>query len=520
MKNDTKISRSSKFRAGYLLIFAVIIGFVGYRILNQSKAADTSPTPPTIYVSPQTQNLALNSTFTVTIRENSGTSTVNALQANISYPSSLLQVQNASAPVSFTGSPFATVAENSSTPGQVTLGTGTEGGASPLTGDQLVGTITFKAIAGGTANLAFTTGTALLNSTTNTDLLGSLSATRGSSVVVDTASPTVAISSPTNGATIAAGSTQNISITATDNTGVSSVDLYIDNVRKTTLSSPYTYTWDTTGLSLGSHTIEARATDAFGNVGTSGVKTVTITDQTKPTVSVTAPTNGTTVKSSVNITATAADNSGGSGLAKVEIYVDGALKSSGTTSPLTYSWDTTALTDGTTHTITAKAYDKASPANTADSQTVTVTVDNADKTAPTSPTGFKTTSTSLNSISLSWGASTDNVGVTGYKISRNGQPITTVTSLTYTDTGLNNGTSYNYSVVAIDAAGNSSTAATLSASTQALKAGDINQDGSVSATDLSMLLAKWGSTDATADLNQNGKVDIYDLSIVLSNYGK
>ena len=52
------------------------------------------------------------------------------------------------------------------------------------------------------------------------------------------------------------------------------------------------------------------------------------------------------------------------------------------------------------------------------------------------------------------------------------------------------------------------------------KTGDINGDGKVDITDLSMLLSAYGTTNAAADLNKNGKVDIADLSILLSNYGK
>ena len=51
------------------------------------------------------------------------------------------------------------------------------------------------------------------------------------------------------------------------------------------------------------------------------------------------------------------------------------------------------------------------------------------------------------------------------------------------------------------------------------KVGDINCDGSVNISDLSVLLSRWNSNDTTADLNKNGKVDIYDLGILLSNWG-
>ncbi|HET9721517.1 MAG TPA: dockerin type I domain-containing protein [Candidatus Saccharimonadales bacterium] len=49
--------------------------------------------------------------------------------------------------------------------------------------------------------------------------------------------------------------------------------------------------------------------------------------------------------------------------------------------------------------------------------------------------------------------------------------------------------------------------------------GDLNSDGQVNITDLSIMLSNWGTTNSTCDLNTNGSVDIFDLSILLSHYG-
>ena len=57
---------------------------------------------------------------------------------------------------------------------------------------------------------------------------------------------------------------------------------------------------------------------------------------------------------------------------------------------------------------------------------------------------------------MTWNASTDNVGVTGYDVYRNGTKMATVTSTSSSQTGLACGTSYTFGVVARDAAGNSS----------------------------------------------------------------
>jgi hypothetical protein len=74
---------------------------------------------------------------------------------------------------------------------------------------------------------------------------------------------------------------------------------------------------------------------------------------------------------------------------------------------------------------------------------------------------------SSSQINLSWTASTDNVGVTGYKIYRNGTQVGTSNTVSYSDTGVSSNTSYSYSVAAYDAAGNTSAqSATASATTQ------------------------------------------------------
>ncbi len=81
---------------------------------------------------------------------------------------------------------------------------------------------------------------------------------------------------------------------------------------------------------------------------------------------------------------------------------------------------------------------------------------NSDTTAPSTPTGLKATAISSSQISLSWSASTDNVGVAGYRVYRNGVLIGSPSSNSYTDSGLAASTSYSYTVAAFDAAGNMS----------------------------------------------------------------
>ena len=78
----------------------------------------------------------------------------------------------------------------------------------------------------------------------------------------------------------------------------------------------------------------------------------------------------------------------------------------------------------------------------------------ADAQVPTTPTNLVASGTTSNSVSLSWTASTDNIGVTGYNVYMNSALKTTVTGTTTTITGLTASTAYTFSVKAKDAAGN------------------------------------------------------------------
>lgn len=89
-----------------------------------------------------------------------------------------------------------------------------------------------------------------------------------------------------------------------------------------------------------------------------------------------------------------------------------------------------------------------------------------DTQAPTAPTNLTANNPTSNSISLSWTASTDNIGVTGYDIYfSNGTFYATVTGTTATVQGLTPSTSYTFYVIAKDAAGNSSTQSNIATET-------------------------------------------------------
>jgi hypothetical protein len=371
----------------------------------------------------------------------------------------------------------------------------------------------------------------------------------------DTTAPTTSITAPTNNSTV--NGTVNITATAADDTGVSKVEFYVDgSLKGTDTTSSYAYSWDTTTASNGSHSLVTKAYDSANNIGTSAAVNVTVNngqadliitgvswtpaspatgnavtftatvknqgtvatpmganhgvrfdvdstegvtwsgenrsvsiapgasqtftanlspvdvvstwtatagshtitatvddlaqitesnndnnsfsttmvvsspDTTAPNVSITAPTSGATVSGNTNITATATDT-GGSGMSRVEFYVDGSLKGTDSSSPsYSYSWDTTSASNGA-HSLTAKAYDGAGNVKT--SSTVSVTVNN----------------------------------------------------------------------------------------TVAQKTGDVNGDGKVDITDLTIIANHFNQSVASraqGDLNSDGVADIYDLTIVANHY--
>src|SRR2546422_487134 len=216
-----------------------------------------------------------------------------------------------------------------------------------------------------------------------------------------------------------------------------------------------------------------KSRDAAGNLATSADFTLTtLIDTTPPTVSMTAPAAGSTVAGTITVSTSATDNVGVVG---VQFKLDGAnLGTEVTTAPYSTSWNTTLAANGS-HTLTAVARDAAG--NTATSAAVSVTVSNSvpDITPPSVPTNLSASAVSSSQITLSWTASTDNVGVAGYTIYRGGSQIATTSLTSYSDTGLSPSTAYVYQVAAFDAAGNvSALSAAASAATLSPPPADIS----------------------------------------------
>ena len=93
-----------------------------------------------------------------------------------------------------------------------------------------------------------------------------------------------------------------------------------------------------------------------------------------------------------------------------------------------------------------------------------------DTEAPSAPSGLAQSEPSATAIDLTWLPSTDNVRVSGYRVSRDGAPIARTAETSISMGGLTCGASSTFTVVAYDAAGNVSLPASIAASTEACPA--------------------------------------------------
>jgi chitodextrinase len=152
----------------------------------------------------------------------------------------------------------------------------------------------------------------------------------------------------------------------------------------------------------------------------------------------------------INLSWTAAtDNVGVTGY---NVYRGGTLIA---TAGAATSFQDTTLTASTTYSYTVRARDAAGNISSPSSSASATTLALPDTTAPSTPGGFSATAVSSTQINLSWTAATDNVGVTGYNVYRNGAQIATLGAVTtFQNTGLTASTTYSYTVQARDAAGN------------------------------------------------------------------
>jgi hypothetical protein len=117
-----------------------------------------------LYITPPSGNYTVGDTVVFTIREDSSAVAVNAVQANISYPTATLRFLSAST----ASGAFTTQVQNTGGGGTVQIGAGLLAGS--VTGDQIVATVTFRVVGNGSASLAFITGSLIASAASSTDI--------------------------------------------------------------------------------------------------------------------------------------------------------------------------------------------------------------------------------------------------------------------------------------------------------------------------------------------------------------
>ncbi len=254
-------------------------------------------------------------------------------------------------------------------------------------------------------------------------------------------------------------------VNSTDNQAVSNYIIYRNGTNiGTSASNAYMDSQAPLGVTVKYKVV---AKDAAGNKSSdSNIASAVTTDTSYPVASIASPRDGAFVTGVSAVLTGSQDNVG---VTKSELYLDGTLLTTLTSPSSAYNWDSSTVGNGV-HTITVRSYDLAGNATQA---SIAVTTSNHETSPPTAPSSLNVTQTTARGLTLTWSASTDNVGVKGYYVMRNGVMVNIASTSSYSDEGLSPSTTYSYYVYAFDAAGNiSSQSPAISATTTVLPNGD------------------------------------------------
>jgi chitodextrinase len=156
------------------------------------------------------------------------------------------------------------------------------------------------------------------------------------------------------------------------------------------------------------------------------------------------------------------------GVAGYRVYNGGSVV--GSTSMTSYA--VSGLSCGTGYTLAVEAYDAAG--NRSQRATISTATSacpppppSSDTQPPTSPGNVRASAATATAITIAWNASSDNVGVAGYRVYSGGSVVGSTSTTSYTVSGFSCGTGYTLAVEAYDAAGNRSQRAAITAATSA-----------------------------------------------------
>ncbi len=299
---------------------------------------------------------------------------------------------------------------------------------------------------------------------------------------------------------------------STDNVGVTGYDIRVDGGSPISVGAVTSHTL--TGLTAGtSYAIDIRAKDAAGNnsaySSAINVSTQAAADTSPPTPNPAtfASNPASTGTSSISMTATTGSDATG----PVEYFFTETTGRPGGSSSIwqtSTSYTDTLLSPNTEYCYTVTMRDSVGTPNVGSaSAALCATTDPLpDTTPPSVPTNLASPAQTETTIDLTWTASTDNVGVTGYDIRVDGgSPISVGAVTSHTLTGLTAGTSYAIDIRAKDAAGNNSAySSAINVSTQASSGCGTGQPYTnfVGAGNAQNVVATASSNDGSANATQ------------------
>ena len=183
---------------------------------------------------------------------------------------------------------------------------------------------------------------------------------------VDSTAPIVSITAPFSNSTVTGLIPVNVN--ATDNIGVTKVELRVNGVLSSTDSlAPFAFSWNSEAVTNGMKSLVATAYDAAGNVTNSiavdvNVSNSAIVDTQPPVIVISNPVDGSQVNGVVGINVNVSDNGDTTGI-KQTLYIDGQAVASSSGTLLSYKWNARKASSGS-HTIQAVARDAAGNTST------------------------------------------------------------------------------------------------------------------------------------------------------------
>ena len=242
---------------------------------------------------------------------------------------------------------------------------------------------------------------------------------------------------------------------STDNVGVKEYLVYLNgNLSATTSNTTHTFSNLTASTA---YQVSVKAKDAAGNESASSATLNVSTTAAPDTQAPTAPANLTATETgTTSVKVSWGASSDNVGVKEYRIYVDNTQK--GITSETNFT--ITGLAAATAYSIYVVAVDAAGNASNPSNTLKVTTTTAADTQAPTTPSNLTATEVTSTSVKVTWGASTDNVGVKEYRVYLDAALKGTTTNTTFTLSGLTAATAYSIYVVAVDEAGNASNPST------------------------------------------------------------